>query len=260
MTGSGAGVDDADVIGQPVADSPAADGFATPATPPRSRLRWVARAWLVLLGLPKTVLFNFRYLPLRQAVKLPILVSHRVAICDFGGTVTLRGSARPASVLLGFGNVGVYDYRRARSVWQVVGNVTFEPPVRLGHGFKLSVVGQLTFGAGFAAPAECRVSCFDRITFGRGIAMGWETLILDNDFHYMTTEGADERPAREAPIVIGDHVWICARTTILKGVEVADGVVVAAGSIVAGSVNEQNALVGGNPARVIRSGVRWSYT
>lgn len=239
---------------------PHATEFATPSTPPRSRLRSVPRAWLVLLGLPKTLLFNFRYLPLRQAVKLPILVSHRVAICGFGGTVKIKGPARPASVLLGFGNVGVYDYRRARSVWQVVGDVVFEPPVRLGHGFKLSVAGQLTFGAGFTAPAECHISCFDRIAFGRGVAVSWEVLLMDNDFHFIGTDGASEFPPREAAIVIGDHVWICARSTVLKGVELADGVVVAAGAIVPGSVTEPNTLVGGNPARVIRRGVRWRYS
>jgi acetyltransferase-like isoleucine patch superfamily enzyme len=241
-------------------DAPLAAQFATPPTPPRSRLRLVARAWLVLLGLPKTLLFNFRYLPLRQAVRLPILVSHRVAICDFGGTVTLKGPIRTASVLLGFGNVGVYDYRRARSVWQVVGDVIFEPPVRLGHGFKLSVAGKLTFGAGFTAPAECRISCFDQITFGRGVAVSWEALLMDNDFHFISTDGSGDFPPQQAPIVIGDHVWICARSTVLKGVQLADGVVVAAGAIVPGSVPEPNALIGGNPARVIRRGVVWSFS
>jgi acetyltransferase-like isoleucine patch superfamily enzyme len=253
MADSGAEVE------SPRLHDPNAAEFATPSTPPRSRLRLVARAWLVLRGLPKTLLFNFRFLPLRQAVRLPILVSHRVAICDFSGKVTLRGPARTGCVLLGFGNVGVYDYRRARSVWQVAGEVTFEPPVRLGHGFKLSVAGKLEFGAGFTAPAECRISCFDRITFGRGIAVSWECLIMDNDFHFISTDGAAEFPPREAPIVIGDHVWICARATVLKGVELADGVVVAAGAIVPASVTEPNVLVGGNPARVIRHGVRWSY-
>jgi acetyltransferase-like isoleucine patch superfamily enzyme len=247
-----------EVASEELRDSSAAE-FATPSTPPRSRLRLVARAWLVLLGLPKTLLFNFRYLPLRQAMRLPILVSHRVALCDFSGTVTIKGAPRTASVLLGFGNVGVYDYRRARSVWQVVGDVIFEPPVRLGHGFKLSVAGELTFGAGFTAPAECRISCFKRVTFGRGVAVSWEALLMDNDFHFISTDGSSDFPPREAPITIGDHVWICARSTVLKGVELADGVVVAAGAIVPGSVTEPNALVGGNPARVIRRGVRWSY-
>jgi acetyltransferase-like isoleucine patch superfamily enzyme len=240
-------------------DDQVADELATPPTPPRSRLRLIPRAWLVLRGLPKTLLFNFRYLPFRQAVKLPILVSHRVAICDFSGKVTLKGPARTASVLLGFGNVGLYDYRRARSAWQVAGEVIFEPPVRIGHGFGLSVVGQLTLGAGFVSSAECRICCFERITFGRGAAVSWETLIVDNDFHYFSKDGAQDFPPRRAPIVIGDHVWIGARSMVLKGVELADGTVVAAGSIVSGSVTEPNALVGGNPARVVRSGVRWSW-
>lgn len=257
MAGSGAAVHDGDSAGEQTPGRTAYD-VATPPTPPRSRIRWVPRAWLVLRGLPKTVLFNFRYLPFRQAVKLPILVSHRVAICDFGGRVTIKGPVRPASVLLGFGNVGAYDYRRARSVWQVQGEVIFEPPVRIGHGFKLSIIGEATFGAGFVSSAECRVVCRDRITFGRGAAVGWEVMFIDSDFHFLSTDGAADFPPRDAPIIIGDHVWLGARAIVVKGSQLADGVVVGAGAVVSGSVPEA-ALVAGNPARVIREGVRWSW-
>jgi acetyltransferase-like isoleucine patch superfamily enzyme len=54
------------------------------------------------------------------------------------------------------------------------------------------------------------------------------------------------------PIVIGRSVWIAAGATIIGGVTVGDNSVIAAGSVVTKDV-PQNALVGGNPARVIRS-------
>ena len=121
-------------------------------------LNSIARAWLVLLGLPKTILFNFRYLPLHQAVRLPILVSHRVALLDLRGRVRLGGPVRTGMVLLGFGSVGAFDYRRSRSVWQVDGEVVFDGPARLGNGFKLSVAGTVTFGSGFVLSAESLIA------------------------------------------------------------------------------------------------------
>lgn len=58
------------------------------------------------------------------------------------------------------------------------------------------------------------------------------------------------------PISIGDHVWIGARSTILKGVSIGDGAVVAAGSLVTRDV-PPGALVGGSPARMVRPKVEW---
>ena len=54
------------------------------------------------------------------------------------------------------------------------------------------------------------------------------------------------------PMVIERNVWIAPGATIVGGVTVAENSVVAAGSVVTRSV-PPNALVGGNPARVIRS-------
>jgi acetyltransferase-like isoleucine patch superfamily enzyme len=54
------------------------------------------------------------------------------------------------------------------------------------------------------------------------------------------------------PIVIERNVWIAAGATIIGGVTVGEDSVVAAGSVVTKDV-PPNTLVGGNPARVIRS-------
>ena len=54
------------------------------------------------------------------------------------------------------------------------------------------------------------------------------------------------------PIVIERNAWIAAGATIIGGVTVGENAVVAAGSVVTRDV-PPNTLVGGNPARVIRS-------
>jgi len=54
------------------------------------------------------------------------------------------------------------------------------------------------------------------------------------------------------PIAIGRNVWIATGATIIGGVAVGENSVVAAGSVVTRDV-PPNTLVGGNPARVIRS-------
>ena len=54
------------------------------------------------------------------------------------------------------------------------------------------------------------------------------------------------------PIVIERNVWIAANVTIIGGVTVGENSVIAAGSVVTKDV-PPNTLVGGNPARIIRS-------
>ena len=72
------------------------------------------------------------------------------------------------------------------------------------------------------------------------------------------TSGHPVEPSRRRacviakPIVIERNVWIAAGATIIGGVTVGENSVVAAGSVVTKDV-PPNTLVGGNPARVIRS-------
>ncbi|MFI5783386.1 CatB-related O-acetyltransferase [Nocardia sp. NPDC051570] len=51
--------------------------------------------------------------------------------------------------------------------------------------------------------------------------------------------------------VIGSDVWLGYRTTVMPGVRVGHGAIVATGSVVVGDVPDY-AIVGGNPARIIR--------
>lgn len=222
---------------------------------------WLRRALRVLRGLPKTLYFNFRVLPFRQALRMPLLVSPKVALYDVRGRVTVRGPLRPAMVLIGFGELGAFDYRRSRAVWEVAGQVVFDGPVRLGNGFKLSVSepGTITFGADFVGLNEAQAICFRSITFGRGVGVGWNSLITDTDFHVVVPIEGEPAPP-DAPIEIGDGCWVGARSTIMKGVRLPHDTIVAAGSVVTRSVEEPNTVIGGNPAKTVRTGVAgWRY-
>ncbi len=74
----------------------------------------------------------------------------------------------------------------------------------------------------------------------------------------LITSGHPLEPSRRRagvvarPIVIEGNVWIAAGATIIGGVTVGENSVVAAGSVVTRDV-PSNTLVGGNPAKVIRS-------
>lgn len=58
-------------------------------------------------------------------------------------------------------------------------------------------------------------------------------------------------PIRKHHVIIGNDVWIGYRATILSGVTIGDGAVVAAGAVVTKDV-PQYAIVGGVPAKIIK--------
>jgi acetyltransferase-like isoleucine patch superfamily enzyme len=112
-----------------------------------------------------------------------------------------------------------------------------------GPGARL-VIGDDTFvnvGTSISARAS--------ITIGRRCQIANHVLIMDSDFHGLQERDKPEPPA---PIVIEDDVWIAVRATVLKGVRIGRGAVVAAGAVVTRDVPAYT-LVAGVPARPVRT-------
>ena len=69
---------------------------------------------------------------------------------------------------------------------------------------------------------------------------------MDTDFHSIESNETPGKTINEdRAILIGDRVWIGCRTTILKGTEIAADSIIAAGSIIAGRLDKNNAIYAG---------------
>lgn len=106
--------------------------------------------------------------------------------------------------------------------------------------------------AGFGIGANTRINrdcCLDArgsVQIGDNVSISPEVAILTTQ-HCLDAVGF---PVESRPVVIGDHVWIGFRATILPGTTIGRGAVVAAGAVVRGDVPAMT-VVGGVPARRI---------
>ena len=92
------------------------------------------------------------------------------------------------------------------------------------------------------------------IEIGDNTMIGGNAKILDNDFHPIEIEARlndDKDKIGTRPVKIGKNCFIGCNALILKGTELGDGCVVGAGAVASGKF-EENSVIAGNPARVIK--------
>jgi acetyltransferase-like isoleucine patch superfamily enzyme len=86
------------------------------------------------------------------------------------------------------------------------------------------------------------------VQIGENVRIAPYTLILDSDFHDVRDHFAE---GTSKPIYIEDNVWIASRATILKGVRIGQGAVIAAGAVVTKDIPPYS-IAGGVPAKVLK--------
>lgn len=207
----------------------------------------------------KTIYFNFHYFPFSIALKLPVFVFRNTKLLSVNGNIIISGTIKPGLIRLGPYGVGTLDGSNERTVWQNNGTVIFNGTANIGSGSRLSINkgSVLTFGNKFTITGRSSVICSKEISFGNSCLLSWDILIMDTDFHsILDKDGKLLNPNKS--IIIGNNVWIGCRNTILKGVIVADNVVIAAGSKITKSIDEPNVIVGGTDTqKILKTNVLW---
>jgi len=109
----------------------------------------------------------------------------------------------------------------------------------------------LQLGSGYVMD-NLKIQCLKNIKIGNDVAISRDVVIRDSDSHDIL----DGKHIQTQSIEIGDHVWIGLNCIILKGVKIGSGSIVAAGTVVTKSF-PPNSLIGGIPAKILKSNVEW---
>lgn len=125
------------------------------------------------------------------------------------------------------------------------------------NGCAITIGEKSTFGSVHLAATEDGSS----IRIGKDCMFSDDIDVRTGDSHSVVDLSTGNRINQAKNVVIGDHVWCGAHSSILKGVNIPDGVIIATRSVITnnrgGEGYSRNAIIGGLPAKTIKENITW---
>lgn len=204
----------------------------------------------------KSLCFNLKQFSTADALKLPVFVSSNYRLKSLEGKVIMNPTIETGMVKFGTYEIGIYDGKTDVGIIDLKAGstLTFEGNALFGVGCRISVnpEGHLSFGSDFVVTAASTFICSNRISFGKSCLLSWEILLMDTDLHTILPASK-----KKEEIHIGDRNWIGCRCTLLKSTETGTNCIIGANSQLSKVYQENNVLIAGVPAVIIRREVDW---
>lgn len=99
----------------------------------------------------------------------------------------------------------------------------------------------------------------ENLSIGNNCLFSWGIKARTSDGHSIIDLETNKPINFPDDINIGNSVWISEDVKILKGAHIPDNCVVGSSSIVTKKFQEQNSVIAGIPAKVVKSGIKWDY-
>lgn len=171
------------------------------------------------------------------------------AIAYVRGFLTSLVYCDKKALICQYGKVKIFSTNGQISIGD---RTTFWPDVKISCVGTNEKIARLVIGNKCSIGDRTEIHCGESVTIGDKVIIAWDCNIMDRDYH--SVDGRDEHTA---PINIGNGVWIGCRAIILKGINIGESAIVAAGSVVTKDV-PPHALVAGNPAQIKKTVIGWT--
>lgn len=207
----------------------------------------------------KTLYFNLRVFRFKDALKFPVLIFGNV---DFEGIhkgcVSFSRIRRGALKFGGGWHTDMFGYSyRHKSFLRIKGIFECGEGVIVSQGAVFSIDKDAVLKIGNNVRFNERVTLHTklRIDIGDNSRVGWNSQLIDTNFHYMINNG--KLSYRHTPVFIDHNVWIANNVYIMKGAYLPAYSVVAANSLVNKNFSDkgEHCMYGGIPAKLITEGV-----
>jgi len=211
----------------------------------------------------RTFYLNFRTLPFRQAVKLPIFIYGGVRFLGLNGKVVIESdNIKTGMIGIGknFESFSLFDHSGFILLGSNRSRIVFEGPASIGINSKIRVPdGELRLGKYAFIGSNVRIVCNgESIIIGEYTRIAFETVIMNSGFHYVYNMNKHTTARHTRPITIGAYNWIGNRSSVSSGARTKDHTIICAGSLVNKdftSIDGNNMMLGGSPAKLIATGM-----
>ncbi len=117
----------------------------------------------------------------------------------------------------------------------------------------------IEIGDGTTISTDCQLEAHEEdthIIVGKDCMFSNHIRIRTNDSHAIYDLETGVRTNHPKSVSIGDHVWLGAYSSLMKGCSIGDGSVVGFRSVVTKSI-PQNCVAVGMPAKVVQQNIKW---
>ena len=201
-----------------------------------------------------TIYFNFKYLPLKQAYKLPILLYKPKFISLKGKIIIASKNLKFGMIQLGRPNVPIYP--NSGIIFENNGGtIVFYGKCVIGNNSSISLgeKGTLTIHNNFIASTTLKIICWYKITFHENTRIGWDCMFLDYDFHNMIKIPSNKRTKGYGEIVIGKNNWFGSFCRIYKRTKTPDYCTISSSSILTENYDfPAYCIIGSNNSTILK--------
>lgn len=183
----------------------------------------------------RIVLFNFYFLPWKQAVKLPIWIICRNPFREYKKGHIIIDCEDVSTAMIRIGHRHDFYYRKGISI-KNEGTVVFKGKAVIGNDSVIEVYkgARLQFGERVGVSSS-KFFCACDTTIGNRCSIGKGCTIMDTDFHRVKkVKDGDKEIQVSKPISIGNENWLGYECLVMKGVSTPDKCIFSARSVVRG--------------------------
>ncbi len=186
-------------------------------------------------------------------------IHHKTLMNIKNSKIVVNNGSLKVGIDFGYFDGGIYDSSKDRckifminSTLEIHGHVSFYPGVLV-----YAIDAHIIIRNNTKINGNVEIISLKKIDIGEECLFAEGIILRDNDGHQINSGTGDNKDSEAKEVKIGNHCWIGQRAMILKGVTLADNVIVGAGAVVAGSF-PSNVAVAGIPAKIIKENVSWN--
>lgn len=206
----------------------------------------------------KTLYFNFKKFPFKTAKKLPVFFYGKVKFQSIKGEMIIDGPIKRG--MIGFGQpYEIISRSRGNSEFFLEGKMVFKGHVQFGKDYFIYIAekGYCEMGHMASLGNSGKLICYNRIVFGKYARIGFESQVMDSNFHQMIDTLTGEKYPMTLPIILGNYNYFGNRISVMQKTNTPNFCTVASNSICNNDYTllGENILIGGIPAKLLKNNI-----